>query len=104
MEFYRQGDVGLLRIAKLPYQAVAVESRGRIVLAYGEATGHAHAIDVSAGQARLWRSAKSAYVEVRNSADLRHEEHAPIRLEPGVYRVVLQREYDPVTAVRPVRD
>jgi len=104
VEFYRQGDVGLLRISKLPQQAVAVESPDRIVLAYGEATGHAHAIDVSAGQARLWRSEKNSYVEVRSAADLRHEEHAPIRIEPGMYRVVLQREYDPVTAVRPVRD
>ena len=41
---YRQGDVLLAPIPALPVDAVSVPRKGRIVLAEGEATGHAHAI------------------------------------------------------------
>ena len=42
---FRQGDVGLIPVASLPDGAKKVpRDKGRIVLAYGEVTGHAHAI------------------------------------------------------------
>jgi hypothetical protein len=43
----RQGDVLLVPIApsRIPAGRVVPRDRGRIVLAYGEVTGHAHAID-----------------------------------------------------------
>ena len=41
----RQGDVLLVPVASLPAGCVEVPNdKGRIVLAYGEVTGHAHAI------------------------------------------------------------
>ena len=47
MKLYRQGDVLLRQVAKLPAKATSVKNEGRIVLAHGEVTGHAHAIDVA---------------------------------------------------------
>ena len=52
---YRQGDVLILRVNSVP-DGLKVEPRdnGRVILAYGEVTGHAHAIAdhrVSAAQA-----------------------------------------------------
>jgi hypothetical protein len=42
---YRQGDVFLERVASIPKGAKPVKrDAGRVVLAYGEVTGHAHAI------------------------------------------------------------
>jgi hypothetical protein len=41
---YRQGDVLLIKIDGIPKQASAEKNPDRIVLAYGEVTGHAHAI------------------------------------------------------------
>ncbi len=36
---------------------------------------------------------------VRSAAQLIHEEHAPIDLPTGAYRVVIQREYEPAPSV-----
>ncbi len=42
----RQGDVLLVPVKSLPIGAKEIPlDKGRIVLAYGEVTGHAHAID-----------------------------------------------------------
>lgn len=100
-EMYRQGDVLLARIDNLPKNAVEKKSEKRIVLAWGETTGHAHAIDTSF--ARMYEVAGERYVVALEGATLVHEEHAAIKLAPGVYRVVQQREYTP-GAVRYVAD
>jgi hypothetical protein len=104
---YRQGDILLIPIQALPERLVAVtRDDGRVVLAYGEATGHAHAIH--ARGAALFREdgslpGGSMFLRLAEAAELRHEEHAPIALPSGLYRVVRQREYAP-DAVRNVED
>lgn len=92
---FRQGDVGLERVATLPegLKAVATDN-GRVILAYGEVTGHAHAIAEPA-KAKLWDAGAERFLQVMEATSLRHEEHAPINLEPGIYRVIQQREYSP---------
>lgn len=40
---FRQGDVLIERIAELP--TTAVKQKGRVILAHGEVTGHAHTFD-----------------------------------------------------------
>lgn len=91
----RQGDVLLVR----EYRDVPDGARplprtgGRVVLAEGEVTGHAHAIR-SAGAALL-EAGEERYLRVTSPVTLDHEEHAPIAVQPGIYRVVIQREYVP---------
>ena len=95
---FRQGDVLLVRVAALPEGAKDITPEERIVLAYGEVTGHAHAIEelaVKARPARLWDAGAERFLQVLEKTSLRHEEHAPIDLPEGVYRVVQQREYSP---------
>lgn len=104
---YRQGDVMIQRVEiELPADAESVEpDRGRVILAYGEVTGHAHAIKAGPtvqlltvpGQDDRWLRIGS------DGAELRHEEHATIALPPGLYRVRIQREYSP-EAIRRVAD
>ena len=97
---YRQGDVLVRRIKSIPTKAQDVTPKGRIVLAHGEVTGHAHAI--AEGEAREFTFADAGQ-EVRRflsivgdkPATVRHEEHAPIALPPGLYEIVQQREYSP---------
>ena len=101
---FRQGDVLLVEVEAIPEgaQGVKRDEAGRIVLALGEATGHAHAI-ASPG-ARLYAMGENRYLRVpKGGATLLHEEHAVIPLPPGGYRVVIQREYSP-EAVRRVQD
>lgn len=57
---YRQGDVMIRPIAKLPASAKDSTPNDRIVLAYGEVTGHAHAI--AEGEAREFTMADAAGV------------------------------------------
>ncbi len=102
---YRQGDVLIQRIAKLPagLKPVARE-HGRIVLAHGEVTGHAHAIAEPEADLYAGDAAGVTYLEVRAAmAALQHEEHSTINLGPGAYRVIRQREYSP-EAIRNVAD
>jgi hypothetical protein len=93
---YRQGDVFLVRLGKLKLEgAVRVcRDNGRIILASGEATGHAHAI--SSSEADLLEIENGdRYLRVDADCELLHEEHAAITLAPGFYRVIRQREYSP---------
>jgi hypothetical protein len=97
---YRQGDVLLDGLGKLPSGATVQSIApidGRLILAFGEGTGHAHA--VSAVDAELLDVATSTridrYLRVRSRTPLVHEEHAPIEIEPGLYRIQLQRSYVP---------
>jgi hypothetical protein len=103
---FRQGDVLIVPIKKLPkdLEPVARED-GCIVLAHGEVTGHAHAIRDQ--KAALFRDPKLAAIFMNVSADgpvaLEHEEHGTIKIPPGNYQIVRQREYSPET-IRNVAD
>lgn len=93
---YRQGDVLLIPISNIKDVLQEVDrDNGRIILAYGEVTGHAHAI--KSGQATLYKAAANdnRYLRVVEQVVLSHEEHDPIPLPPGDYKVLIQREYTP---------
>lgn len=97
---YRHGDVLIAAVAALPAGAVP---RSGVVLAHGEHTGHSHRIRET-GAASLYAYGKDLYLLVSApSATLVHEEHRPIELPVGVYRVWQQREYTP-SAIRTVVD
>lgn len=97
----RQGDVLLLPIKSIPTGANDITPKDRIVLAYGEVTGHAHAI--ARGGVALLERGGSRFLDVKEATHLRHEEHAEIPLPPGGYQVITQVEYTP-EALRNVAD
>ena len=102
---YRQGDVLIIPVRSIPEKLDPIDSEdGRVVLAHGEVTGHAHAI--WAEGAALFRDPKLMAVFMRVSGDapvaLEHEDHDSIMIPPGKYQVVRQREYSP-EAVRAFR-
>ena len=92
-KLFRQGDVLLIPIENIPPSAKREQPEERIVLAYGEVTGHAHAI--KGELAVSYRRGNERFLEVLNGANLVHEEHSAIALPAGAYRVVQQREYIP---------
>jgi hypothetical protein len=102
---YRQGDVLLVPVAGIPVAVPAPRDRsGRHVLARGEATGHAHVItgpDVRV--LALPDNIDELFLDIVTRARLVHEEHGPIVVPAGSYRVVRQREYVP-GSYRPVAD
>jgi|GEM_PF-291364 len=93
---FRQGDVLLVEVADIPEEATAESRSGRIVLAEGEATGHAHAIHERDARTFTYRGER--FLLTRSKAQLIHEEHGPIEVPEGAWRVIVQREYEPVPA------
>src|SRR5262245_14688454 len=97
---YRQGDILILPIAEdaVPPAArelapAARDGHGRMVLALGEATGHAHAI---ADPGELLCDPDPFvpdHLHLPSGGQLVHEEHGPISLPAGWFQVVRQREY-----------
>jgi hypothetical protein len=101
-EQYRQGDVLVQRVRATKKRGKPIpRDQGRIILAYGESTGHAHAVCepevlfVEVDGERLLMSESGFRIS--------HEEHSPIDLPGGTYRVTRQREYSP-EAIRNVAD
>jgi len=99
---YRQGDVLIRECKAIPATAKEVpRDGGAVVLAYGEVTGHSHAI--ASPHAALLADGALRWLDARKPVTLRHEEHAEIRLPAGHYEVTIQREYVP-GAIRNVAD
>lgn len=95
---YRHGDVLINPIKEIPKKLKRVpRDNGRVILAYGEVTGHAHAICAPEKSVTLFQHPDGGtYLRVVGApAELTHEEHATITLPPGYYRIGHQREYFP---------
>lgn len=106
MYIARQGDVLIVGVKSIPKNVEPVaREQGRVILAHGEATGHAHAIKDK--RAALFRDPKLAAVFMHVSGDapvaLEHDEHSTISIPPGNFRIVRQVEYTPAE-VRQVAD
>lgn len=102
---FQQGDLLLAKIKKLPTSVKQVaQINGRYVLVEGEHTGHAHAI-YEQGWGHVYAAEGSIFVDVKIPVEVRHEEHRPQVILPGVYEIQRVREIDPFTEeVRAVMD
>lgn len=102
-KIFRQGDVLLVMVDKIPSFAEISKEKGDIILAHGEVTGHAHRIKSPAQKAKLWDANAERFLQVMETISLAHEEHSVITLPPGNYQVVIQKEYTP-EELRNVKD
>lgn len=94
----RQGDVLIVPVKSVPKNVETIKrDNDRVVLAYGEVTGHAHAI--KSKRATLFRDPKLAKIFMLVTGEdvvaLEHEEHSTVKIAPGKYEIVHQREYSP---------
>lgn len=102
MNQYRQGDVLLVEIKSIPEGTTEVECKGgRVVLAEGESTGHAHVM--ATRNIVVSSVGTTLFLRVLHDTLLKHEEHKEINVRTGNYRVVRQREYSP-EGIRNVAD
>jgi hypothetical protein len=102
---YRQGDVLVIEIDAIPSNATPVEREGgRVILAHGELTGHAHAF-AAPNVKQLKTPEGRFYFQIDGGAPtpLQHEEHTAIPFAPRKYRNARQVEYAP-EALRNVAD
>lgn len=100
----RQGDVLLVPVAALPASAKPVkrEADGAVVLAWGEVTGHRHAI--ADPGVSLYEDGATRYIMAAKSAPLVHEEHGTVKVPPGVHRVQIHDEWTDELEPRQVLD
>ena len=125
MKKYQQGDVVLISIDKEEFEKSldngsyekclngAKLIKGRHELAYGEETGHCHAIyfdelldeagvTVYRSQNRWRRTEVDGAVGVIVECDdavIKHEEHNPVALPKGYYIQRIVKEYDPLSGL-----
>jgi hypothetical protein len=107
----RQGDLLLVPVDEVPSVLGAVRS-GRLVLAEGEATGHAHVVEDERASLHslfvngAWHGNDTWFLSVEEGEPvlLVHEEHDALSVPPGVYEVRRQREYLPRQVPRWVSD
>jgi hypothetical protein len=110
---FRQGDVLIVPIPESAVAAAALaagpqqrKGNAPMILALGDSTGHAHAVQ---GQGALYPApseAEPAFLHLPGGGRVVHEEHGTIPLPEGWFRVVRQREYEPreVRSFRVVAD
>ena len=78
---------------------------GKHTLAEGEATGHAHTVEACPEVTFHEDGDGVLYLGVEQPTTITHQEHGPITVEPGTYRIGRVREVDPFTdEVREVQD
>jgi hypothetical protein len=108
-EMFAQGDLLIERVADIEPSGtiLTTDAAGAVVLAEGEATGHRHAIYDRVTMFRDDALAREipaglylGHLKVTDgSAVVVHQEHAPLTLREGTYRVRRQRELEPKDAV-----
>ncbi len=92
---WRQGDLLIETIRTIPEGAVPLAGG---VLAEGELTGHAHRIEDERTAQLFACNGQILLNIVAPQARIVHDEHGPIDLDRGAYRVWRQREYSPAIA------
>jgi hypothetical protein len=108
-EMFAQGDLLIERVGDVEPSGTILtpDATGATVLAEGELTGHRHAIFDRVTMFRddaLAREVPAGlyvgHVKVEGgSALIQHQEHAPVSLGEGTYRIRRQRELEPKDAV-----
>ena len=95
--FYQQGDVLMHLVDEVPKGFDVEEGHGN-VLAEGEVTGHAHRVrgDITmfARPGFGGPEAPERFMDVPKRITVTHEEHGPVELPKGTYKVEQVREYD----------
>ncbi len=103
MGMLRQGDILLIEVDSLPSDAVDISpEERRIFLAASDRSGQSHGVAASAVQLFAvypvpfdHASPQERFLRVLKPCALEHDEHSPLPLKPGIYRVVKQRRLDP---------
>lgn len=103
----RQGDILFVRSEVKP--TGEVKRHAQLTVALGEATGHHHTLYPLTSRMLANELADAApanfieeflqgnkrFVRLDTAWLLRHQEHHELRIEPGTYEIITEREYDP---------
>lgn len=88
--FYQQGDVLFKRVKNIPEGA---KRKHDPLLVEGEATGHHHSIATKAGW-MVYMVGLEMYLRNKQEIEIKHQEHGPIMLPAGDWKIDQVKEYD----------
>jgi hypothetical protein len=94
-KIYRQGDVLIEEIDSIDAGLEMKPAGERVILAEGEATGHHHSVQTTDSDLFGEDVNGVKFLNLCKDSVLTHQEHGPINLGAGTYRVTRQREYSP---------
>lgn len=97
-KLFGHGDINVETYNK-EIKGEKITHNGKFTLAEGETTGHKHVITVpSVDDMDVIKSADGGiFLVLRKEGVVTHEEHAPITIPTGTYRVDREREVDHFT-------
>jgi len=103
-EIYRQGDVVLMPVEKMPKKAKSLGRMDSYILAYGEVTGHQHELRANC---EVFELEEEKYLCVNEDGKLVHgfanvgeekqigvDRHDTLTIKKGIYKLGNEREYD----------
>jgi len=105
---YQQGDVLLTKIDEseekdtIKHKQLKKDIMNKVVVRYGEATGHHHRFElkdlIPGTEVAAYGHKYNDIVDVvkvdGGAATMIHEEHNPINIPPGMYKISQVREFD----------
>ena len=89
----QQGDVLISSVDEIPQGKPIQPKNGCFVLAEGEISGHAHRIE-AVGDIEFTEKDGMFYLKNKKPCVVRHEEHGPITIPAGTWKVGGVREFD----------
>lgn len=87
------GDV-IIKCIEMPTNFESLPKWHDNKLALGEHTGHCHALVDGDFDLRFCPETKAKMLKIITPSTLKHQEHAPVVIPPGIYRIEIQKEYD----------
>lgn len=97
---WQQGDVVMQKIDSIPKGDRTEDDLTKAkTLALGEATGHHHTFDDVDNSVEVFKIMNVIYMKLTKETKLKHQEHNPINIPPGNYKVGIVRETDHLAGV-----
>lgn len=92
--FKHQGDITFVPF-KGKLGGKKENHNGSYIVGYGEATGHHHKVSViNPSDLEIVKVSDGYVMSLKSEGIVEHQEHKPIKLSPGLYRVGHEREKD----------
>src|SRR5205085_7675998 len=95
MKIYRHGDVLFEQVEAIPelFHPRTTDEEKRGVVQHGESTGHAHVIQDMTG-IEIFSDWRERFLKAEKEFTITHQEHKPLTLPAGNYRIRIAREFD----------
>lgn len=94
-QIYRNGDILLKTIEKLPDNLKQIFQGKEFTVALGEITGHSHVIVAEPAIEVLEDEKGKRYIKINGEAEIKHQEHKTIKLKSGMYVIIHEQEFSP---------